>query len=410
MTDDASGSPPQGGDQPTPGSPGGETPAAGEPRAHAPTSVPEGPTLDAPIRAQLVGASSTRVILVAAAAVVILIGMRIAADVVTPVLTALVITVALSPILAWQVRHRVPTGVAFMTTVVVSAVVGILIMALMTASLASFAADLPDYAEQLQPYWDWIKDGLAQIGINVNDLLDIKNIDPKTVLSTGADLATGVVGLLSDLSLMALTVFFMLLEATSISGKLQRGMAGDALRRIGEVSADMRAFIKVTTYMGAVVAVLDTLLLLALGVPNAVLWGLLSFFLSFIPFIGFVIALIPPVLLALVTGGWIDALIVFAGYWVINGVSDNLVKPRIMGSQTNLAPLWVFLSVLLWGWVLGPIGGLLAVPVTLLVKRLVLEAFDEWRWMSVIIGDTPKEGGEKPRRQLRLPLPHRKRE
>lgn len=385
-----------------------DTPVAGP--ADGAATQADVPALETPVQAHVMGGASTRVIIAAAAAVVILIGMRIAADVVTPVLTALVITVALSPILAWQVRHRMPTGVAFITTVAVSAIAGVLTMALMTASLASFAADLPDYAGELQPYWDSIANGLAKLGIDVKDLLSLKNLDPKTVLSTGADLATGLVGLLSDLSLMALTVFFMLLEATSISGKLQRGMAGDALRRIGEVSADMRAFIKVTTYMGAVVAVLDTLLLLALDVPNAVLWGLLSFFLSFIPFIGFVIALIPPVLLALVTGGWVTALIVFIGYWVINGVSDNLVKPRIMGTQTNLSPLWVFLSVLLWGWVLGPIGGLLAVPVTLLVKRLVLEAYEDWRWMSVIIADTPKEGGEKQRRQIRLPLSRRKRD
>lgn len=84
--------------------------------------------------------------------------------------------------------------------------------------------------------------------------------------------------------------------------------------------------------MGAIVAVIDTIMLLAVGVPNALLWGLLSFFLSFIPFIGFVIALVPPTIMALLTGGWVDALIVCGGYIVINTISDNLFKPRIMGS------------------------------------------------------------------------------
>jgi predicted PurR-regulated permease PerM len=199
---------------------------------------------------------------------------------------------------------------------------------------------------------------------------------------------------------MALTVFFMLLEAMSISRKLNAGVESGALQRIDDMSQDMRAFIKVTTYMGAAVAALNTVLLLALGVPNAVLWGLMSFFLSFIPFIGFVIALVPPAFLGLITGGWPVALAVVLGYFAINGVSDNVIKPRIMGTQTNLSPLTVFLSVLLWGWVLGPLGGLLAVPVTLLAKRLVFEAYDEWRWLSVLLGDVPPEGGLKERRRL----------
>jgi AI-2 transport protein TqsA len=160
----------------------------------------------------------------------------------------------------------------------------------------------------------------------------------------------------------------------------------------------MRAFVKVTAYMGAIVAGLETVMLLALGVPNALLWGLLSFFFSFIPFIGFVVALIPPTLMGLIVGGWETALIVLVAYVVINTLSDNLFKPRIMGSETNLSPLTVFLSVMLWGWVLGAFGGLLAVPMTLLAKRLILEAYDEWRWLSVVIGDLPKEGKTKKRR------------
>jgi len=337
------------------------------------------------------GSASMRLVIVTACAVIIILGMRMAAEVVTPIVTAVVITVAISPLLAWQVRKGVPTTVAFITTVLVTLVGALFIIGLMTASLAGFITDLPSYSDELEPYWNWVKDLLARIGININELLTLRNIDPKTVLSTGASLAEQVIGLLSSLALLALTVFFMLMEAGSVSTKLQKGMAGDALKRVEEVTSDMRAFVKVTALMGAVAAFLDTMLLLAVGVPNAILWGILSFFLSFIPFIGFVIALIPPVLLALVTGGWVSALIVLVGYCVINGVSDNLVKPRVMGSQTNLSPLWVFLSVLLWGWVLGPIGGLLAVPVTLVVKRLVLEAYSEWRWLSVIVAESPRE-------------------
>jgi predicted PurR-regulated permease PerM len=343
---------------------------------------------------------STRLVLVAASAVVILVGMRLARDVVTPVLLSLVITLAVSPLLHWQVRKGVPPKVAYFTTLIVTALAGIMVVGLLIGSLAKFASDLPDYASRLQPYWDSVVQLLEKLGLNTDDLLSLENIDPKSLLKTGASLASDVVGLLSSLVLMALTVFFMLLEAMSISRKLNAGVESGALQRIDDMSQDMRAFIKVTTYMGAAVAALNTVLLLALGVPNAVLWGLMSFFLSFIPFIGFVIALVPPAFLGLITGGWPVALAVVLGYFAINGVSDNVIKPRIMGTQTNLSPLTVFLSVLLWGWVLGPLGGLLAVPVTLLAKRLVFEAYDEWRWLSVLLGDVPPEGGLKERRRL----------
>jgi AI-2 transport protein TqsA len=204
----------------------------------------------------------------------------------------------------------------------------------------------------------------------------------------------------------------MLMEASTISVKFRSGVAGGALRRMEEVTADMRSFIKVTAVMGAIVAILDTILLLIVGVPNALLWGFLSFFLSFIPFIGFVIAMIPPTIMALITGGWEAALIVLAGYLIMNTISDNLFKPRIMGAHTNLSALTVFLSVLLWGWVFGPVGGLLAVPVTLLAKRLIFEAYDEWKWFSVVIGDLPQQKKAKEHRtvlaRIRPHMPHRK--
>jgi AI-2 transport protein TqsA len=343
---------------------------------------------------------------------VIIFGLKQAASIVTPVLLSLVVTIAISPLLSWQVRKGVNRSVAFMTTLIVTGVAGVLIVLLLMGSLAQFIRDLPSYADELQPYWDALMSGLQKIGIDTTDLASLENVDPQKVLSTGASLASGLVDTLSGISLMALTVLFMLMEASTISVKFKSGVAGGALRRMEEVTADMRSFIKVTAVMGAIVAILDTILLVIVGVPNALLWGFLSFFLSFIPFIGFVIAMIPPTIMALITGGWEAALIVLAGYLIMNTISDNIFKPRIMGSHTNLSALTVFLSVLLWGWVFGPIGGLLAVPVTLLAKRLVFEAYDEWKWFSVVIGDLPQQKKVKEHRtmlaRIRPHMPHRK--
>jgi AI-2 transport protein TqsA len=387
---------------------GAALPAAGEgPLVEAGIEEEEQPGLRS-LAAAAFYSPSTRLVLVAASVVVIIFGMKQAASVVTPVLLSLVITMAITPLLTWQVRKGVNRSVAFLTTLIAAAVVGGGAILLLMTSLAKFIADLPSYADELEPYWDALLGMLESIGIDTADLASLKNVDPQKILETGASLANAIVDTISGLSLMALTVLFMLMEASTITTKLKNGVAGDALRRMADVTTDMRSFIKVTAVMGAVVAVLDTILLLAVGVPNALLWGFLSFFLSFIPFIGFIIAMIPPTIMALITGGWEAALIVLAGYLIMNTISDNLVKPRVMGTETNLSPLTVFLSVMLWGWVLGPVGGLLAVPVTLLAKRLILEAYDEWKWFAIVIGDVPKEDKPKERRHgLGRIRPHR---
>lgn len=353
---------------------------------------------------------STRLVVVAASVVVIVFGMKYAASIVTPALLALVITIGISPLLSWQMRRGVPRGVALFFTLVVTAVVGSAVLFLLMTSMARFIKSLPNYSDELRPYWDAIQSGLARVGIDTSDLTSLKNIDPGKIVSVGTGLASGVIDTISTLSVMALTVLFMLMEAGTFSRKLQQGVAGAALQRIDELTADMRSFIKVTAIMGAAVAVLQTVMLLALGVPSALLWGLLSFFFSFIPFIGFVAAMIPPILMGLVSGGWPVALAVLVGYLVINTVSDNLIKPKVVGAQTDLSPLVVFLSVMLWGWVLGPVGSLLAVPVTLLGKRLILEAYDEWQWLSLALGEPPRESPPTRQRRQRLRVFGRRRE
>jgi len=123
-------------------------------------------------------------------------------------------------------------------------------------------------------------------------------------------------------------------------------------------------------------ALLDYLVLLALGVEHALLWGVLSFLLSFVPNIGFTLSMLPPMLLALLEGGWVNAIIVFVAYQVINTVIDNVIGPRFVGKQMNISALVSFLSVIFWTWLLGPTGAILAVPLTVLVRDLAESAGD----------------------------------
>ena len=135
----------------------------------------------------------------------------------------------------------------------------------------------------------------------------------------------------------------------------------------------IRGYMGVRAVLGIVAALLDYLLLVVLGVDYALLWGVISFILSFVPNIGFTLSLAPPMLLALIDGGWQEALIVFVGYQLINNVIDNVIGPRYIGQQMQISALLSFLSVIFWAWVLGPTGAILAVPLTVLVRDLLTD-------------------------------------
>lgn len=341
--------------------------------------------------------AGTRLILALAASVVVIIGLRAGSSVVAPLLLAFVIAVAIAPAIRWLEGKGMRTSAALTTTVVVTVVVEIAIILLLSASLASFALDLPDYADQFADYWDSIVEWFGKVGLDLDALLSFKSIDPERLVRAGIRIIADLTNLFSGLLLVTLTVGFMLAEATTIDRKIASAdMPASAVGRFQRLAVALRAFVKVTALLGAVAAIIETVLLLILGVPNAVLWGLLSFFFSFIPYVGFVIALIPPTLLALMTGGLVPAIVVVVGYLLINTASDNFVKPKVMGASTDLSPLAVFVSLVIWGWALGPLGGLLAVPMMLITKSLLLEAYPEWRWLAAVLGSVPKEEARPP--------------
>lgn len=377
-----------------------DTPSGSE---SAPAGSPAAPIIDRP--GLLPGA---RMALVSASTIVILLGIRAASSIVAPIILALVLTFALSSILGWLERRGVSTKLAYTITLVGSFLVGSFIALFLSASLASFAASLPGYQGAVQPYFDAATAFFARMGIDLGQLFEFRNIDPGSLAKTGLGLVSSISGVFQGLLLVAFVTAFMLLESTTIGRKVEAGLVGRALERVGEVTTEVRSFVTVSAYLGAAVAILETILLLVLGVPNAFLWGIISFFFSFIPYIGFVLALIPPAVLGLLTGGWVVAAIVIAGYLAINTATDNVIKPHLMGVKTNLSPLAVFLSLVLWGWVLGPLGGLLAVPATLLVKGLLFEVYPEWRWAAVLLGNPPEKEGPKatrpkPRRHVARP-------
>jgi len=323
----------------------------------------------------------------AASLVAVVFGMKYAAAFIVPVLLGLLITLAFYPLLDRLIKWRVPPMIALLITVVVAVVICVAVVAFMAASLANVARTLPGYADELASIKKDVVGWLNSTGLDVNALAGKASLDPSKIINLITDFVNSFIGVVSAGSFIALCAFFMLLEATTISTKFNRSphLPSALLQRLGELTRDMRTYVVVTVWFGGGVGIANALFLWALGVPYAGLWGLFSFFMGFIPNIGFVIALIPPTLMALLAFGWERAVIVVIGYIAINGVSDNLLKPKVMGQATNLSMLTVFLSVLFWGWVLGPMGGLLAVPLTLVTKKLFLDPYDEAAWVADVM-------------------------
>jgi len=158
--------------------------------------------------------------------------------------------------------------------------------------------------------------------------------------------------------------------------------------KAGRFTTSIGTFMVIKAWLGLLAATGDVILLTVLGVNYALLWGVLSFLLSFIPSLGYILALIPPVLVALIQHGPTTALIVFFGYWLINGVIDSVIGPHYLGQGLDLSTVVTIIAAFFWGWVLGPIGAFLGLPITIAVKMLILEHFPDTRWVAAAL-ETP---------------------
>lgn len=334
-----------------------------------------------------------RLLITGAAAVAILAGMRVAAPIIGPVLIALVITIAWSPASDWLRRRGWHPTYAALTGILLGIIVIALLVALVWSSLIQLQEKLPGYQPRIEAIQQLVRDKLSDLPIDTSPLFTSEVLRPSSIVSYALRLIRQLTQTAGNLVVLVLLMAFMMLEATRYPEKLNKAFASSpsAVERFSRFGESIRSYVGINAVFGLVAAVINTILLLALGVDFAVLWGVLSFLLSFIPNIGFLLALTPPALLALVEHGFGRATAVVVGYIVVNFITDNVVKPRFVGSTLDLSPVVVVMSLLFWGWLIGPMGALVAVPLSLAVKFL-FESFDESRWIAMLMSDA----GPKP--------------
>lgn len=326
-------------------------------------------------------------LLLTAAFIIVVAGMKAAASILEPFLLSLFIAVLCSPYLSAMHGKGVPNGVAILIIIGVIVLVGILIGAVVGSSIKSFHSDIPLYQERLQIISSGFFSWLGKFGLNIDPGQWRESFNPSAALSIVGNTLTGFGNVMANAFMILLTVIFILAEEVRFTDKLRfaNSQPGKTFEALEHFSKSVNQYMAIKSGLSLLTGLLAMTWLMILGVDYAILWGLLAFLLNFVPTLGSILAAIPAVLLALVQISPSAALFTALGYVVINVGVGNVIEPRLMGRGLNLSALVVFLSLVFWGWVLGPVGMLLSVPLTMTVK-IALESFDDTRWLGIMLG------------------------
>jgi AI-2 transport protein TqsA len=328
------------------------------------------------------------VLLTFAAAVITVAGLQAFRSVLGPVLLALVLVIGVHPISA-RLRRRGWPPWAAATAMILASIAIVLGMAVALAvSLAELATVLPTYQPRFAALEAEIADALARLGIGRDQVrAAFSGLDFGAIAGAIAGLLAGLAAALSNMVFLLILLLFMGLDAAGFGDRVAAIGSGrpDIVTALAGFAKGTRSYLVVTTIFGFIVAVLDGAALWIMGVPLALLWALVSFITNFIPNVGFIIGLIPPALLALLEGGPRLTALVVVLYCVINFVIQSVIQPKFTADAVDLSLTLTFLSLVFWAWVIGPLGAILAIPLTLLVKALLVDSDPDTRWASVLL-------------------------
>ncbi len=336
------------------------------------------------------GRPSLRFLYGLAAATVVGAGLRVASPVLVPLALALFLAVLAQPLFTGLVRRRVPIGLAVLATMLVLGLVITVFLLLLAGSLSEVREVGPHYVAVLRDRIAYTIEWWQDKGILLQDWIPTRWRQPEAYVALAGGTVAGTFRFLSGATIVLLTLVFLLFEAAIFGRKLERlpPHLRENFRHFAHVSRELEHYLAIKTLMAASVGLTIGLWLALLGVDFAVLCGLLAFAFHFVPNVGAILAAAPALLLAFIQFDPAKALVVGAGYVVIGLALGNLVEPALLGRRLNLSPLVVFLSLIFWGWLWGPIGMFLSVPMTMAIK-IVLEHSPDWSWAARLLGGVP---------------------
>ncbi|HEY5981595.1 MAG TPA: AI-2E family transporter [Microlunatus sp.] len=349
------------------------------------------------------------VILTLAGSVIVLAALKSTASIVAPVLLAFFLMMIFRPLMAALERRRVPRGVTIPLSIVLVYGVIIFLGTCVYLALAQFAVIVAENGSQFNELARWVGGVAQQFGVDPTNVQQIFTIiSPGRLVNLASTVISASASVLTALAFLAALVFFMALDAADFSARLAmvvrlRPATAKALTNLG---VSTRSYFAVAATFGAIVAILDWILLAVLGVPYAWLWALLAFVTNFIPNIGFVLGLIPPALVAWLVIDWQTAVIIAIGYSVLNVVVQTLIQPKVVGDRVQLNTTLTFLALIIWTFLLGGLGAILAIPMTLLIRALFIDSQPQHRWVRTLFSSGPPAGTARKKKKAAPVIAH----
>lgn len=340
--------------------------------------------------------NALKVMLILASFVIIIAGMKAAKDILVPFLFSVFISIITSSLLYWLNRKKIPMIVSLLIVILFVLGAVFLMVLLLKSSIHDFTQSLPLYQEKLKSLIGLFSKLLRSFNIDLSEKQIMEYVDPGAAMRFVSLILANVKNLLSNAFFIILTVVFILFEAATLPSKMNSALEGSrfTFSHIKEIMENINHYMVIKTYMSLATGVLVTLWLTILGVDYPVLWGLLSFMFNYVPNIGSIIAAMPAILLASIQAGYGIAALTAGGYIVFNVGISNFLEPRFMGSGLGMSTLVVFLSLIFWGWVLGPVGMVLSIPLTMTIK-IALSCSEETAWISTLLGAPPRNKATK---------------
>lgn len=337
--------------------------------------------------------SRTHINLVSIAAVVIILAAaRASQQIVVPFLLAVFISIIAAAPAAWLRHKNVPAGLAI--AIVVVMMIGLFIGSslILATSIESFSQTLPTYLDNLKSLTEKFMQWLADMGLDVPEAGFSSAFNPGSAMRLANSILSSLSQLLSYTFLITIAVIFMMLESSIFSEKVSliRHNTGTTLANIEGFLDNTQRYMAIKALTSLITGICISISMALVGLDYPVLWGFLAFLLNFIPNIGSIIAAVPAVLLALLQLGPGSAITVAIIFLAVNMIIGNVIEPRVMGRGVGLSSLVVFLSLVFWGWLFGPIGMLLSVPLTVLVK-FAAEVNEDTRWIAILLSSSTDE-------------------
>ena len=339
---------------------------------------------------------AAKTLVVLASLVIVLAGIKAASAIMVPFFLSIFIAIACSPVINWATKRNVPRWMSVTLVILIIVSFGFLLAGLVGQSLTEFRQNLPEYRAQLSSQFAWMVEKLAVFNIHLDRELIQAQLDPGMAMSVATNFLSGMGGVLSNLLLIVLTVIFMLFEADSMPARLHVALADPdmKMKHIDRFITSVKDYLAIKSMVSVATGVFIAIWLWVMDVDHFLLWAVLAFMLNYIPNIGSIIAALPAVMIAFVQYGFASAGLAALGFVAVNMVMGNVVEPRLMGRGMGLSTLVVFLSLIFWGWLLGSVGMLLSVPLTMVVK-IALESREESKWLAILLSSDGEQAAAK---------------